>query len=155
MKLQHTLVVGLLLAATYLQAETIANTDGDANPIRTASAAVPLPKPKPKKVCRAIAAGGASIYGLNNGSGDGSRQILADGGRLNINKMTAAMLYQPLHTWVCVTRKTKSGERTIKVWVNDRGPYVRGRVIDLTPAASRALGFSDGVVSVVVRPCTC
>jgi len=30
----------------------------------------------------------------------------------------------------------------VTVTINDRGPFVRGRVIDLTPAAARALGFS-------------
>ena len=32
--------------------------------------------------------------------------------------------------------------RSVVVRINDRGPFVRGRVIDLTPAAARALGFS-------------
>ena len=32
--------------------------------------------------------------------------------------------------------------RSVVVRINDRGPFVRGRVIDLTPAAARAIGFS-------------
>jgi len=32
--------------------------------------------------------------------------------------------------------------RSVTVRINDRGPFVRGRVIDLTPAGARALGFS-------------
>jgi rare lipoprotein A len=40
--------------------------------------------------------------------------------------------------------------RNIVVRVNDRGPFVRGRVIDITPAAARALGFS-GLAPVTVR----
>jgi rare lipoprotein A len=32
--------------------------------------------------------------------------------------------------------------RSVVVRINDRGPFIRGRVIDLTPAAARALGFS-------------
>ena len=32
--------------------------------------------------------------------------------------------------------------RSVTVRINDRGPFVRGRVIDITPAAARALGFS-------------
>jgi rare lipoprotein A len=35
------------------------------------------------------------------------------------------------------------------VRINDRGPFVRGRIIDLTPAAARALGFS-GLANVSV-----
>jgi rare lipoprotein A len=37
------------------------------------------------------------------------------------------------------------------VRINDRGPFVRGRIIDLTPAGARALGFS-GVAQVEVEP---
>jgi rare lipoprotein A len=37
------------------------------------------------------------------------------------------------------------------VRINDRGPFVRGRVIDLTPAAARALGFSGLAPVTVLR----
>jgi rare lipoprotein A (peptidoglycan hydrolase) len=103
------------------------------------------------KNCRTIN-GVASIYGLNHGSGDGAHQVLAGGGRLNTGAMTAAMLTVPLHTYVEVTR----GDKKIKVLVNDRGPYARGRVIDLTPAAAHGLGFSEGgsgVAKVQVKVC--
>jgi len=40
--------------------------------------------------------------------------------------------------------------RSIVVTINDRGPFVRGRIIDLTPAAARALGFS-GLAPVTVE----
>ena len=36
----------------------------------------------------------------------------------------------------------KSNGRSVIVTINDRGPFVRGRVIDVTPAAARLLGFS-------------
>jgi rare lipoprotein A len=36
----------------------------------------------------------------------------------------------------------KRNGRTVTVRINDRGPFIRGRIIDLTPAAARALGFS-------------
>jgi len=39
--------------------------------------------------------------------------------------------------------------RNVVVRINDRGPFVRGRVIDITPAAARALGFS-GLAPVTV-----
>jgi rare lipoprotein A len=35
----------------------------------------------------------------------------------------------------------QNGRRAV-VRINDRGPFVRGRIIDLTPAAARTLGFS-------------
>jgi rare lipoprotein A len=36
----------------------------------------------------------------------------------------------------------KRNGRSVTVRINDRGPFVRGRIIDLTPAAARVLGFS-------------
>jgi rare lipoprotein A len=94
----------------------------------------------------------ASVYGLNNGSGDSSTQALAGGGRLNVSVPSAAM--KPpvkLHSTVKVVNKRNG--KTINVKVNDRGPYVAGRIIDLSPAAARGLGFS-GLTSVEVEVCT-
>jgi len=54
--------------------------------------------------------------------------------------MTAAHRSLPFGTLVRVTNQ-RSG-RSVVVRINDRGPFVRGRVIDVTPAAARALGFS-------------
>jgi rare lipoprotein A len=38
--------------------------------------------------------------------------------------------------------QNKQNGRSVVVTINDRGPFVSGRIIDLTPAAARALGFS-------------
>jgi rare lipoprotein A len=54
--------------------------------------------------------------------------------------MTAAHRTLAFGTLVRVTNR--SNGRSVVVRINDRGPFVRGRVIDLTPAAARALGFS-------------
>lgn len=54
--------------------------------------------------------------------------------------MTAAHRTLPFGTLVRVTNQ-RSG-RSVVVRINDRGPFVRGRVIDITPAAARVLGFS-------------
>ena len=54
--------------------------------------------------------------------------------------MTAAHRSLPFGTRVRVTNR-RTG-RSIVVRINDRGPFVRGRVIDMTPAAARAIGFS-------------
>lgn len=56
------------------------------------------------------------------------------------DNMTAAHRSLPFGTMVRVTN-TQNG-RSIVVRINDRGPFTRGRVIDVTPAAARALGFS-------------
>ncbi len=54
--------------------------------------------------------------------------------------LTAAHRTLPFGTKVRVIHK-RSG-KSVVVRINDRGPFVRGRVIDLTPRAARALGFS-------------
>ena len=80
----------------------------------------------------------ASIYGYN-----GSKT--ASGERASPHGMTAAHRTLPFGTRVKVTNKRNG--KTVVVRINDRGPFIRGRVIDLTPAAARALGFS-GLTSV-------
>jgi rare lipoprotein A len=54
--------------------------------------------------------------------------------------MTAAHRSLPFGTMVRVTNR-KNGN-AVMVQINDRGPFRRGRVIDVSPAAARALGFS-------------
>lgn len=75
----------------------------------------------------------ASVYGRGGGK-------TASGESVNPSAMTAAHRTLRFGTYVIV-RHTKNG-RSVTVRINDRGPFVRGRVIDLTPAAARALGFS-------------
>jgi rare lipoprotein A len=74
----------------------------------------------------------ASVYA------EGSRT--ASGERLSPGALTAAHRSLPFGTMVRVTNN-RTG-RSVVVRINDRGPFVRGRVIDLTPAGARALGFS-------------
>ncbi len=83
----------------------------------------------------------ASIY---NYSGTKS----ASGERTNPNGLTAAHKTLPFGTHVRVTNK-RNGQSVV-VRINDRGPFIRGRVIDVTPAGARALGFS-GLTSVTLE----
>jgi len=64
----------------------------------------------------------------------------ANGERANPHGMTAAHRSLPFGTLVRVTNE-RTG-RSVVVRINDRGPFIRGRVIDLMPAAAHALGFS-------------
>lgn len=64
----------------------------------------------------------------------------ANGERAAASGLTAAHRTLPFGTLVRVTNK-RTG-RSVVVRINDRGPFVRGRVIDVTPAAAHALGFS-------------
>jgi len=75
----------------------------------------------------------ASVYAY-------SGERTASGERAQPTGFTAAHRTLPFGTRVRVTNKTNG--RTVVVRINDRGPFVRGRVIDLTPAAAHALGFS-------------
>jgi rare lipoprotein A len=64
----------------------------------------------------------------------------ANGERAAASGLTAAHRTLPFGTRVRVTNRLTG--RSVVVRINDRGPFVRGRVIDVTPAAARALGFS-------------
>jgi rare lipoprotein A len=94
-------------------------------------------------VCSAINAAHAeiaSVYGASDGL-CGSRT--ANGERVNCSAMTAAHRTLPFGTLVTVCHRG-----CIVVRINDRGPFVAGRHIDLTPAAARAIGLTDtGYVS--------
>ena len=75
----------------------------------------------------------ASVYGYAGGK-------TASGQRANPGGLTAAHRTLPFGTMVRVTNKRNG--KTVVVRINDRGPFIRGRVIDLTPAGARALSFS-------------
>jgi len=77
----------------------------------------------------------ASVYGGRDGF-CGSRT--ANGERLKCSAMTAAHRQFAFGTRV---RVCHSGCVTVRI--NDRGPFVRGRDIDLSPAAARAIGLSS------------
>jgi rare lipoprotein A len=77
----------------------------------------------------------ASVYG-GRGGYCGSRT--ANGERVNCGAMTAAHRRLPFGTRVRVCHRG-----CVIVRINDRGPFVRGRDIDLSPAAARAIGLND------------
>jgi rare lipoprotein A len=64
----------------------------------------------------------------------------ASGRHLHDGELTAAHKTLPFGSRVRVTNPANG--QTVVVTITDRGPYSRGRVIDLTPAAGRVLGFS-------------
>ncbi len=74
----------------------------------------------------------------------------ASGQRYNRNQFTAAHKTLPLGTKLEVTN-TRTG-RSIVVKVNDRGPYAKGRVLDLSREAARELGMIHrGVAKIEFR----
>jgi peptidoglycan lytic transglycosylase len=81
-------------------------------------------------------AGKASYYGNESGS------RTASGQRFNQNAMTAAHRSLPFGTKLRVTHRGQS----VVVTVNDRGPFIRGRVLDLSKGAARAIGLTGAGV---------
>ena len=107
------------------------------------AAAIVVAQYSPIHLTRAAAQDGvASVYSTESGGGT------ASGERLNPQALTAAHRSLPFGTKVKVTNKHNGN--TVVVRINDRGPFVRGRVIDVTPAAARVLGFS-GVTQVTLN----
>ncbi len=82
----------------------------------------------------------ASVYAHSGG-------LTASGEPTSPGALTAAHRTLPFGSFVRVTNRRNG--RSVVVRINDRGPFVRGRIIDLSPAAARALGFS-GLTPVTV-----
>jgi rare lipoprotein A len=87
----------------------------------------------------------ASWYGS-----DFHRKPTASGERYDMRDLTAAHLSLPLDTLVRVTNLRNN--RSVVVRINDRGPFTRGRVIDLSRGAAEVLGMTQaGVVPVRIE----
>lgn len=82
--------------------------------------------------------GVASWYGMETYRQRGGH-MTANGEAFNPNGLSAAHKHLPLPTFVRVTNL--SNRRSIVVRVNDRGPFVDGRIIDLSAGAAKKLGF--------------
>ncbi|MEH1831195.1 MAG: septal ring lytic transglycosylase RlpA family protein [Nostoc sp.] len=126
---------------------------GNASPLKEIAnlpVRLPVSIPKlPKEIAvgpvRISFGGMASYYGY-----DGSGNRTASGQRFNPEEMTAAHRSLPFGTQVRVTN-TRNG-RCVVVRINDRGPFVRGRVIDLSAGAARILGMiGSGVAPVHIE----
>lgn len=84
----------------------------------------------------------ASVYAYD-------AQKTASGERANPNALTAAHRTLPFGTMVTVTNK-KNG-RSVRVRINDRGPFTKGRIIDLTPAAAQKIGMGYELAPVTIN----
>jgi rare lipoprotein A len=94
---------------------------------------------------RSQQSGIASIYGYKG-------ERTANGERAHPGGLTAAHRTLPFGTKVKVTNKRNG--RAVTVRINDRGPFIRGRIIDLTPAGASAIGITRamGIAPVTVTP---
>jgi len=99
----------------------------------------------PRSTPRSIERGSTprSIEGVASYYWEGSR--VASGGKYNPNGLTAAHRSLPFGTRVRVSDPKTN--RSVVVTINDRGPFVHGRVLDLSLGAARALGMESRGVS--------
>ncbi|MDP8239633.1 MAG: septal ring lytic transglycosylase RlpA family protein [Candidatus Hatepunaea meridiana] len=92
-----------------------------------------------------ILTGKASWYGS-----DFHGKMTANGEIYDMNKVSAAHKHLPFNTIIEVTN-LKNGKE-IKVRINDRGPYAKGRILDLSKGAAKKLGMmKTGVAEVRIR----
>ena len=83
-----------------------------------------------------------SFSGIASFYGNESGRETASGQRFDQSALTCAHRSLPFGTRLRVTH----GGRSVVVTVNDRGPFVRGRVLDLSTAAARAVGLTSAGV---------
>lgn len=109
---------------------------------------VTSPKPKPDLTGKKRL-GIASFYADNFGG-----KPMADGAPMNLDGNNAASRTLPLGTKAKVTNLETGKSATVVI--EDRGPYVDGRIVDLSPATARQIGISrrQGISKVVVAPIT-
>ena len=125
------LMIGSMLA--------LSGSAGDATARKEASA-VPAPKDnwrdaKASADTTQTFSGTASFYGHSDEPGGET----ASGQKFDANKMTAAHRTLPFGTRLKVTH----GGKSVVVTVNDRGPFIKGRVLDLSTGAARAIGITE------------
>jgi rare lipoprotein A len=93
----------------------------------------------------AVEYGNASFYSIKSNGGVAT----ASGERLSDSKLTAAHKTLPFGTVVEV-KCVKTG-KSVKVKINDNGPHIKGRIIDLSKAAAQKLGMTNkGIIKVEV-----
>jgi rare lipoprotein A len=89
---------------------------------------------------------GGSFTGIASFYGNESGHQTASGQRFNQEAMTAAHRSLPFGTKLRVTH----GGQSVIVTINDRGPFIHGRVLDLSTGAARAIGLTSAGVGQVV-----
>ena len=85
---------------------------------------------------------GRSFSGMASYYGNESGSRTASGQRFNQNALTAAHRSLPFGTKLRVTHRGQS----VIVTINDRGPFIRSRVLDLSKGAARAIGLTGAGV---------
>nr|WP_246164217.1 septal ring lytic transglycosylase RlpA family protein [Blastochloris sulfoviridis] len=135
-------ILAALAASGSVVAPSVAAASVEGRFARTQPAAAERADADSGRKSRGGQRGVASYYWQN--------QRTATGERFNPNGLTAAHRTLPLGTVVRVTNHRNGN--SVRVRINDRGPYVRGRVIDLSRAAAQRIGMiSSGLAPVTVQ----
>jgi rare lipoprotein A len=117
------------------------------NPMDAQASAPSLFESAVQAPVRAIANGvGRSFAGMASFYGNEAGSRTASGQRFNQGAMTAAHRSLPFGTKLRVTH----AGRSVVVTINDRGPFIRGRVLDLSKGAASAIGLTSRGVGRVV-----
>ncbi len=96
--------------------------------------------PSPRYTSENVIYGISSHYGHNDGF-DG--QLTANGEIFDQHSLSAAHKTLPLNSWVKVTNLDRLTRPSVKLKINDRGPYVGNRVLDCSSEAAKKLGFFE------------
>lgn len=123
---------------------------GNAPPLKVIAGLPEAPKPQIVKQAQQVVAQAVKVgsHGMASWYGPGfNGRRSANGERYNQNNLTAAHRSLPFGTKVKVTN-VRTG-RSVVVRITDRGPHVRGRIIDLSAAAARIVGVMQSGVAPV------
>jgi peptidoglycan lytic transglycosylase len=120
----------------------------DPSPSASASAAPSPTKAAPKKAAPSQPSGGGAVTSSGTcGASYYTGGTTANGEKLDPNAYTAAHKTLPFNTRVRVTNPANG--KSVVVRINDRGPFVAGRCLDLTPGAFGAIAsLGAGVITV-------
>ncbi len=141
---QYALYAFLLAILMVVMPSLAADTSPTVTVVAPSSTKAPLSTPAPTEVESPSyeVEGIASWY-----TSDRTDSLTANGEIFNPSKMTAAHKEMKFGTLVEVHNLNNGKKTTVRI--NDRGPYVAGRIIDLTPEAAKAIDmFTSGIAPV-------
>jgi rare lipoprotein A len=140
-------LIAIGVAVTLFSAGCVTQVAAPPQPVlgTSASPLAPIPRPpvKPSKASRTVTASyqASATAGLTTASGE----------PYNPKDLTAASRNLPMGSIVKVTNPATG--RSVKVRINDRGPFVHGRSLDLSKGAAEKLGIIDkGVARLKITP---
>lgn len=126
------------------QQKIVAMTQPQVAPVEKVAA-----ETRPKFIVQTKPEGNVFQQGVASWYGPGfHNRLTANGERYNMDAMTAAHKTLPFGT-VVIVQSTQTG-KTVTVRINDRGPFIKGRVIDLSRAAAKKLGMHKSGIQKVV-----